>query len=170
MDVASDTVRSAGGPEGLTVEPLPPARAPWASKIAGEGDGGGAAGAAAGAQQGAFGYKEDDFVWAWGNGMDNELEDIFGDDGAAGSPEGGVGKRKGGGGDGKPPAQVRACLGGGVFGGGGCWERCEVWFWRSGCDAANWQVPPTNTRIVLPQPAPTNPTPQPHRPPQSAGG
>jgi hypothetical protein len=91
MDVLSDTADAAGGAEGLSVDPLPPARAPWAGKT---GDAAADA-AAAMAAQGA--YKEDDFVWGWGNEMDMELEGLFAEEAEEdGAGEGGRGKGKGG--------------------------------------------------------------------------
>jgi hypothetical protein len=109
MDVASDALASAAGPEGLLLDPLPPPRAPW-PKSGGGGDAAGdaAAAAAAAAAGGDYGYKEDDFVWAWGNELDQELDELIGDEAGGGGGGRRGGKGKGDDKGGKADKQVRA--------------------------------------------------------------
>ncbi|KIY98150.1 hypothetical protein MNEG_9811 [Monoraphidium neglectum] len=123
MDVLSDAVAAAGGAEGIALTPLPPPRAPGpkpGADGAASDAGGGGANAAAMAAQGSFGYKEDDFVWAWGNEMDQELDGLFGDEAGAAD---GAGGGRGAEGKGKVKGAGPGAAGGGAGGAAGGGEQ-----------------------------------------------
>lgn len=143
MDVLSDTAASASGPEGLGADPLPPARAPGAKP--GAAADGAASDAGGGAVQQHGAYKEDDFVWAWGNQMDYELDDLFQDEagspGAGGKAKGKAGAGGGGGDESGKAQQVRASGGAGLVA-GACRDLPWIWTLWAVSVAAAWLPAP----------------------------